>query len=60
MLNLDNIKEINNMIILTKPINYMIIVNKNKIEDIKKNRINPEFLKRCLDYSKLMKGKIKR
>ena len=48
------------MNLLTKPLNNMIIVNKNKIEDIKKNRINPEFLKRCLDYSKLMKGKIKR
>jgi len=45
------------MIILTKPINNMIIVNKNKIEDIKKNKIKPEFLKKCLDYSRLMKGK---
>jgi len=44
------------MIILTKPINNMIIVNKDKSENIKKNTIDPEFLKRCLDYSKLMKG----
>jgi len=44
------------MTILTKPINNMIIVDKNKLEEIKKNTINPEFLKRCLDYSKLMKG----
>jgi len=41
----------------SKPINNMIIINKNKIEEIIKNTINPEFLKRCLDYSKLMKGK---
>ena len=45
------------MIILTKPINNMIIVNKDKLENIKKNTIDSEFLKRCLDYSKLMKGK---
>ena len=43
--------------ILTKPINNMIIIDKNKLEDIRKNTINSEFLKRCLDYSKLMKGK---
>jgi len=41
----------------SKPINNMIIIDKNKIEDIKKNKISQEFLKRCLDYSKLMKGK---
>ena len=34
----------------------MIIVDKNKLENIKKNIIDLEFLKRCLDYSKLMKG----
>jgi len=45
------------MIILTKPINNMIIIDKNKIEEIKKNTIDLEFLKRCLDYSRLMKGK---
>jgi len=45
------------MIILTKPINNMIITDKDKLEEIRKNTIDPEFLKRCLDYSKLMKGK---
>jgi len=45
----------NNMTILTKPINNIIIIDKNKLEEIKKNKINPEFLRKCLDYSGLMK-----
>jgi len=39
-----------------KSLNNMIIIDKNILEDIKKNKIKSEFLKRCLDYSKLMKG----
>jgi len=53
--NFKGVITMNNMTILTKPINNIIIIDKNKLEEIKKNKINPEFLRKCLDYSGLMK-----
>ena len=60
-----NFKGDNNMNILTKSIDKhidrMFIIDKNKseyfLEDMKKNKIKPEFLNECLDYYNLMKGK---
>jgi len=46
---------------IDKHIDRMFIIDKNKseyfLEDMKKNKIKPEFLNECLDYYNLMKGK---
>jgi len=48
----------NDMTLLARPSNSMIIIDKNKskkfLEDSKKNVISPSFLKQCLRFSKMI------
>lgn len=50
-----------NMALLARPSEGIITIDKNKskefLEDSKKNTIPPDFLKKCLQYAKMMRGK---
>ena len=57
-------KEEETMTLLTKPLNSMIKIDKDKSEqflaDRKRNAISPEFLEQCQRYNKIMNRNKKR
>ena len=53
----------NTMTLLARPQNKMMTIDKGKtkkfLEDSKKNTIKPDFLEKCLEFAKLMRGNSK-